>query len=396
MLTARIKQIKPSPTLAIDTKAKSMLAKGIDIVNFGIGEPDFDTPDNIKEAAIKAIRDGFTRYTPVGGIPDLKEAIVQKFKRDNNLDYKPEEIIVSCGGKHALYNLFQVLFERGNEVIVPTPYWVSYPPMLQLADATPVIVPTPEANGFKLTAEVLKAHLTPRTKGLILNSPSNPTGSVYSRQELEALAEVILAHKLLVVSDDIYEKILFDGLKFSNLAQLDPELKKLTFILNGVSKTYAMTGWRIGYLAGDATVIKAMTNLQSQSTSNPNSVAQKAAAEAISGPQDAVAMMVKEFARRRDDILARLAKIPGLKCVKPGGAFYVFPNFSEYYQKIKPDAAGSYSDPLANLLLEEAHVALVAGTGFGEDNCIRFSYATSLERIATGLERIQAALQKLA
>jgi aspartate aminotransferase len=396
VLTARIKQIKPSPTLAIDTKAKSMLAKGIDIVNFGIGEPDFDTPDNIKEAAIKAIRDGFTRYTPVGGIPDLKEAIVQKFKRDNNLDYKPEEIIVSCGGKHALYNLFQVLFERGNEVIVPTPYWVSYPPMLQLADATPVIVPTPEANGFKLTAEVLKAHLTPRTKGLILNSPSNPTGSVYSRQELEALAEVILAHKLLVVSDDIYEKILFDGLKFSNLAQLDPELKKLTFILNGVSKTYAMTGWRIGYLAGDATVIKAMTNLQSQSTSNPNSVAQKAAAEAISGPQDAVAMMVKEFARRRDDILARLAKIPGLKCVKPGGAFYVFPNFSEYYQKIKPDAAGSYSDPLANLLLEEAHVALVAGTGFGEDNCIRFSYATSLERIATGLERIQAALQKLA
>ncbi len=396
MLTARIKQIKPSPTLAIDTKAKSMLAKGIDIVNFGIGEPDFDTPDNIKEAAIKAIRDGFTRYTPVGGIPDLKEAIVQKFKRDNNLDYKPEEIIVSCGGKHALYNLFQVLFERGNEVIVPTPYWVSYPPMLQLADATPVIVPTPEANGFKLTAEVLKAHLTPRTKGLILNSPSNPTGSVYSRQELEALAEVILAHKLLVVSDDIYEKILFDGLKFSNLAQLDPELKKLTFILNGVSKTYAMTGWRIGYLAGDATVIKAMTNLQSQSTSNPNSVAQKAAAEAISGPQDAVAMMVKEFARRRDDILARLAKIPGLKCVKPGGAFYVFPNFSEYYQKIKPDAAGSYSDPLANLLLEEAHVALVAGTGFGEDNCIRFSYATSLERIATGLERIQATLQKLA
>jgi aspartate aminotransferase len=396
VLTARIKQIKPSPTLAIDTKAKSMLAKGIDIVNFGIGEPDFDTPDNIKEAAIKAIRDGFTRYTPVGGIPDLKEAIVQKFKRDNNLDYKPEEIIVSCGGKHALYNLFQVLFERGNEVIVPTPYWVSYPPMLQLADATPVIVPTPEANGFKLTAEVLKAHLTPRTKGLILNSPSNPTGSVYSRQELEALAEVILAHKLLVVSDDIYEKILFDGLKFSNLAQLDPELKKLTFILNGVSKTYAMTGWRIGYLAGDATVIKAMTNLQSQSTSNPNSVAQKAAAEAISGPQDAVAMMVKEFARRRDDILARLAKIPGLKCVKPGGAFYVFPNFSEYYQKIKPDAAGSYSDPLANLLLEEAHVALVAGTGFGEDNCIRFSYATSLERIATGLERIQATLQKLA
>ena len=395
MLTERIKKIKPSPTLAIDTKAKSMLAQGIDVVNFGIGEPDFDTPDNIREAAIKAIRDGFTRYTPVGGIPELKDAIIQKFKRDNNLDYKPEEIIVSCGGKHALYNLFQVLFERGNEVIIPTPYWVSYPPMVELADATPVIVPTPEANGFKLTPEILKANLTPRTKGLILNSPSNPTGSVYSRQELEALAEVILSHKIFVVSDDIYEKILFDGLTFSNLAQLVPELKKLTFILNGVSKTYAMTGWRIGYMAGDATVIKAMTNLQSQSTSNPTSVAQKAAAEAISGPQDTVATMVKEFAWRRDDILARLEKIPGLKCVKPGGAFYVFPNFSEYYKKIKPDAAGSFSDPLANYLLEKAHVALVAGTGFGEDNCIRFSYATSRERIATGLERIAAALQEL-
>jgi aspartate aminotransferase len=396
VLTERIKQIKPSPTLAIDTKAKAMLAQGIDIVNFGIGEPDFDTPDNIKEAAVKAIRDGFTRYTPVGGIPELKEAIIQKFKRDNNLDYKPEEIIVSCGGKHALYNLFQVLFERGNEVIIPTPYWVSYPPMVQLADATPVIVPTPESSGFKLTPETLKAHITPRTKGLILNSPSNPTGCVYSRQELEALAEVILSHKLLVVSDDIYEKILFDGLTFTNLAQLSPDLKKLTFILNGVSKTYAMTGWRIGYLAGDATVIKAMTNLQSQSTSNPTSVAQKAAVEAISGPQDTVATMVKEFAWRRDDILARVAKIPGLKCVKPGGAFYVFPNFSEYYKKIKPDAAGSFSDPLAAYLLEEAHVALVAGTGFGEDNCLRFSYATSRERIATGLERIGAALQKLA
>ncbi len=396
MLTERIKQIKPSPTLAIDAKAKAMLAQGIDIVNFGVGEPDFETPENIKEAAIKAIKDGFTRYTPVGGTPDLKEAIIQKFNRDNNLDYKPEEIIVSCGGKHALYNLFQVIFERGDEVIIPTPYWVSYPPMVQLADATPVIVPTPEANGFKLTAEILQANLTPQTKGLILNSPSNPTGSVYSRQELEALAEVILANQLLVVSDDIYEKILFDGLTFCNLAQLAPELKKLTFILNGVSKTYAMTGWRIGYLAGDAKVIKAMTNLQSQSTSNPSSIAQKAATEAIKGPQDTVAAMVKEFAWRRDDILARVARIPGLKCVKPGGAFYVFPNFSEYYQKIKPDQAGSFSDPLADYLLEEAHVALVAGMGFGEDNCIRFSYATSRERIATGLERIEAALQKLA
>ncbi|AEB10248.1 pyridoxal phosphate-dependent aminotransferase [Desulfobacca acetoxidans] len=395
MLTQRISQIKPSPTLAIDAKAKSMLAQGIDIVNFGIGEPDFETPENIKEAAIKAIRDGFTRYTPAGGVLALKEAIVEKFKRDNDLDYRPEEIIVSCGGKHALYNLFQVLFEKGDEVIVPSPYWVSYPPMVMLAEATPVIVPTPEANGFKLTPEVLRAHITPRTKGLILNSPSNPTGSVYTRSELAALAEVILDHKLFVVSDDIYEKILFDGLEFFNLAQLDPELKKLVFVLNGVSKTYAMTGWRIGYLAGDARVIKAVTNLQSQSTSNPCSIAQKAALEAINGPQDAVAAMVQEFAWRRDDILTRVARIPGLKCVKPGGAFYVFPNFSYYYNKIKPDGQGSYSDPLADFLLEEAHVALVAGIGFGEDACLRFSYATSRERIATGLARIEAALQKL-
>lgn len=396
MLTERIKRIKPSPTLAIDSKAKAMLSQGIDIVNFGIGEPDFDTPDHIKEAAIQAIRDGFTRYTPVGGIPELKEAIIQKFQRDNNLSYKPEEIIVSCGGKHALYNLFQVLFQQGDEVIVPTPYWVSYPPMLELADATPVIVPTPEETGFKLTPEILKAHLTPRTKGLILNSPSNPTGSVYTRTELEALAEVILAHKIWVVSDDIYEKILFDGLTFTNLAQLSPELKKQTFILNGVSKTYAMTGWRIGYLAGEATVVKAMTNLQSQSTSNPTSIAQKAAVAAITGPQDMVDVMVQEFAWRRDDILARLAEIPGVKCVKPGGAFYVFPNFAEYYKYFQADADGHLSDPLATYLLEEAHVALVAGSGFGEDNCIRFSYATSRERIATGLRRIKTALEKLA
>ena len=395
MLTQRIRQIKPSPTLAIDTKAKAMLAQGIDVVNFGIGEPDFDTPDHIKEAAIKAIRDGFTRYTPVGGIPELKQAICEKFKRDNNLDYTPEEIVVSCGGKHALYNLFQVLFERGDEVIVPAPYWVSYPPMIQLADATPIILPTPEENGFKLTPELLKAHLTPRTKGLILNRPSNPTGSVYSRQELEALAEVILSHQLLVVSDDIYEKIIFDGLEFVNLAQLAPELKKLTFVLNGVSKTYAMTGWRIGYLAGDATVIKAVTDLQSQSTSNPTSIAQKAAVAAISGPQDAVNLMVQEFAWRRDDILRRLSQIPGVKCVKPEGAFYVFPNFSSYYQKIQPDSQGNYSDTLADFLLEEAKVALVAGSGFGEDNCLRFSYATSRERIAEGLNRIIAALEKL-
>lgn len=395
VLARRIGQIKPSPTLAIDTKCKAMIAGGVDIVNFGIGEPDFETPDNIKEAAIKAIRDGFTRYTAVGGIPPLIEAIIKKFQRDNGLEYRPTEVAVSCGGKHSLYNLFQVLFESGDEVIVPAPYWVSYPPMLLLADAIPVILDTTEADGFKITPASLRAVITPRTKGLILNSPSNPTGMVYTQAELEALAEVILEHKLFVISDDIYEQILFDGQKFSNLAMLDPQLKAQTFVLNGVSKTYAMTGWRIGYMAGPESAVKAVVKLQSQSTSNPTSIAQMAALEAINGPQDAVTAMVKEFAWRRNDILARLGQLPGVTCVKPGGAFYVFPNFSAHYDKLKPAADQPASDALAEYLLTEAHVAAVPGSGFGEDNCIRFSYATSRERIATGLDRIAQALSKL-
>ncbi len=247
-LARRIRQIPPSATLALNAKANQLKAQGVDVVNFGVGEPDFDTPANIREAAIRAINDGFTRYTPVGGIPELKDAIIKTFQDSYGLAYKPGEIMVSCGGKHALYNLFQVIFDQGDEVVVPAPFWVSYPPMLMLAEATPVIIPTREENGFKLTAAELKAKITPKTKGLILNSPSNPTGMVYTKAELEALAEVILAHKLLVVSDDIYDTILFDGAKFVNLAMLSPELKAQTFVLNGVSKTYAMTGWRIGYL----------------------------------------------------------------------------------------------------------------------------------------------------
>ena len=249
-LARRIRQIPPSATLALNAKANQLKAQGVDVVNFGVGEPDFDTPANIREAAIRAINDGFTRYTPVGGIPDLKEAIIRTFQDSYGLAYKPGEIMVSCGGKHALYNLFQVIFDQGDEVVVPAPFWVSYPPMLMLAEATPVIIPTREENGFKLTAAELKAKITPKTKGLILNSPSNPTGMVYTKAELEALAEVILAHKLLVISDDIYDRILFDGASFVNLAMLSPELKAQTFVLNGVSKTYAMTGWRIGYAAG--------------------------------------------------------------------------------------------------------------------------------------------------
>ena len=394
-LARRIRQIPPSATLALNAKANQLKAQGVDIVNFGVGEPDFDTPDNIREAAIRAIREGFTRYTPVGGIPELKAAIANRFQADYGLTYKPSEILVSCGGKHSLYNLFQVLFDSGDEVIIPAPYWVSYVPMAMLADATPVIVPTREANGFKLTAAELKARITPRTKALVLNSPSNPTGGVYTEAELAALGEVVLAAGLYVISDDIYDKIMFDGAKFVNIAMLSPELKARTFVFNGVSKAYAMTGWRIGYLAGPEAGIKAADNLQSQSTSNPNSIAQKAAVEALSGPQDSVAKMLAEFAWRRDDIYRRVLEIPGVTTIKPGGAFYIFPNFSAYYDRLKVAPGQSRSGALAAYLLEEAQVAAVPGGEFGEDNCLRFSYATSRERIATGLTRIKAALEKL-
>jgi len=381
--------------LALNTKANQLKAQGVDIVNFGVGEPDFDTPENIREAGIKAIRDGFTRYTPVGGIPELKEAICRRFQEDYGLAYQPAEIMVSCGGKHALYNLFQVLFDAGDEVIIPAPFWVSYPPMVMLADATPVVVPTRQENGFKLTARELRERLTPKTKALILNSPSNPTGMVYTRKELEALGEVVLEKGIYVISDDIYDKILFDGAKFSNIAMLSPELKGRTFVLNGVSKAYAMTGWRIGYLAGPQEGVAAATKLQSQSTSNPASISQKAAAEALNGPQDTVAAMVQEFAWRRDDILRRTLEIPGVSCPKPGGAFYLFPNFSAYFGKLQPAPGQSHSQALAEYLLTEARLAAVPGNEFGEDNCLRFSYATSRERIATGLSRIKEALEKL-
>jgi aspartate aminotransferase len=394
-LARRIRQIPPSATLALNAKANQLKDQGVDVVNFGVGEPDFDTPDNIRDAAIRAIQEGFTRYTPVGGILELKEAIIKSFQESYKLAYTPAEIMVSCGGKHALYNLFQVIFDQGDEVVVPAPFWVSYPPMLMLAEATPVIISTREENGFKLTAEELQARLTPQTKGIILNSPSNPTGMVYTRSELEALAEVVLAHNLIVVSDDIYDRILFDGASFVNLAMLSPELKARTFVLNGVSKTYAMTGWRIGYAAGPAEAIQAAVNLQSQSTSNPTSIAQKAAVEALNGPQDTVGKMVAEFAWRRDDIYQRLLAIPGVTSPKPGGAFYIFPNFSAYFDRLKPQPGQGHSQALAEYFLEEAQLAAVPGAEFGEDRCIRLSFATSQERIATGVSRIQAALEKL-
>lgn len=394
-LAERIGHIKPSLTLAVDTKAKAMKKAGLDMVSFGVGEPDFDTPDHIKEAAIQAIREGFTKYTPVSGIDDLKEAVSFRFKEDLGLDYRMEEIMISCGGKHVLYNIAQALWGPGDEVIVPAPYWVSYPPMIFLAGATPVIVPTREEHGFKMIPEELKTAITEKTRAVILNSPSNPTGSVYSKTELMALGAVILAADLTVISDDIYDKILFDGLSFSDFAMLGPRFKEKTLVVNGVSKTYAMTGWRIGYLAGPKEVIGAITKIQSHSTSNPTSIAQKASVAALKGPQDFIRQMVVEFDRRRIIIAERLKAIPGVNVALPQGAFYIFPNFSGYYGRKAGDRVIANSLDLADYLLEKAHVAVVPGAAFGEDGCLRFSYATSREQIEKGMDRLEKALKEL-
>jgi len=396
VLSSRAKSLKPSPTLAINAKAKSMQAQGIHVISFGAGEPDFDTPENIKQAAKKAIDDGFTKYTPVGGIDDLKDAIIKKFQRDNQLTYKRSEIIVSCGGKHSFYNLAQAIFDRGDEVIVPAPYWVSYPPMVALANATPVIAETMEKNEFKITPEELKKAITPKTKALILNSPSNPTGSAYTRKELEGIAEIALSKNIFVISDEIYEKIVYDGFKFISIASLSDEIKRRTIIVHGVAKTYAMTGWRIGYSAGSEEIISAMNNIQSQSTSNPTSISQKASVEALIGSQSEVDKMVSAFGQRRNYIVDRLNKIPGVSCYKPVGAFYVFPNFSSYYGKSFQGKNIENSTHLTDFLLDVARVAVVPGVEFGADPFERLSYATSMEDIKEGLDRIEGSLKKLA
>ena len=395
VLSNRAKSLKPSPTLAINAKAKSMQAQGISVISFGAGEPDFDTPENIKQAAKKALDAGFTKYTPVGGIDDLKDAIIKKFQRDIQVTYKRSEIIVSCGGKHSFYNLAQAIFDQGEEVIIPAPYWVSYPPMVALANGTPVIVETTEKNEFKITPEELKKAITPKTKALIINSPSNPTGSAYTKKELEKIAEVALSKNFFVISDEIYEKIVYDGFEFTSIASLSEEMKKKTIIVHGVAKTYAMTGWRIGYTAGSEEIIAAMNNIQSQSTSNPTSISQKASVEALIGPQNEVEKMVSAFAQRRNYIVDRLNKIPGVSCYKPVGSFYVFPNFSSYYGKSFQGKKIENSTHLADFFLEVAKVAVVPGVEFGADPFERLSYATSMEDIKEGLDRIEEALKKL-
>jgi len=395
ILSHRAKDLKPSPTLALTAKVKSMQAQGIRVISFGAGEPDFDTPAHIKQAAIQAIQEGFTKYTAVGGIDELKDAIITKFERDNHLTYKRSQVLASCGGKHSFYNLAQAILEEGDQVIIPSPYWVSYPPMVALTGATPIIVETREQNDFKMTKEDLRKAITPRTKAVILNSPSNPTGSAYTKKELEGIAEIAVEKNIWVISDEIYEKIVYDGFHSMSIASLGEEIKKRTVIVHGVAKTYAMTGWRIGFAAGPEEIIAAMSNIQSQSTSNPNSIAQKASIEALRGPQDEMTKMVSAFAERREYIVDRLNRIPGVSCYKPSGAFYVFPNFSSTYGKAYQGQQIGNSTGLANYLLDAGRVAVVPGIEFGADKFIRLSFATSMEEIHEGIDRISEVLKKL-
>ncbi len=398
----RILQVKPSPTLEVTALANALKAKGIDVIGFGTGEPDFDTPDHIKAAAIRAIESGKTKYTPSGGIPELKKAIVEKFKRDNNLEYKTSEVIVNSGGKHSFYNLMQVILNRGDEVIIPAPYWVSYPPMTTLADGTPVIVDTTEDKGFKMTPDQLDRAITPRTKAIVINSPSNPTGSAYTKKDIQAIAEVVGDRDILLISDDMYESILYDGFEFHNIANVSDRMKKKTIVMNGVSKAYSMTGWRIGYMAGDAEIMTRVDTLQSQSTSNPASISQWAAVEALNGDQGPVKDMVDAFARRRAIIVEALNRVPGFTCLNPNGAFYAFPGVEKVYaMKGWPRVVDQYksefnSSRLSSYLLEEAKVAVVPGIAFGSDRHIRLSFATSDKNIIEGVRRIDEAVRKLA
>ena len=388
--------IKPSPTLAIAAKAKALNAQGIKVINFGAGEPDFDTPRHIKAAAITALEQGFTKYTPVGGIDELKEAIGAKLLRENKVHYTREQILVSVGGKHSFYNLAQALVDEGDEVIIPAPYWVSYPPMVELAGGKAIIVPTTEADGFRLSPTALQKAITKKTVAVVLNSPSNPTGSAYNRRELEGLAEVALQHGIAIISDEIYEKIVYDGFEHVSIASLSDEVKAITVIVSGVSKTYSMTGWRIGFTAGPSNLIAAMNRIQSQSTSNPTSFAQKGAIDALQGSQAEIAVMVAEYEKRRDLILQGLTSIEGVTCCKPQGAFYVFPNVSAYLSRRYKGEQIKNTTQLTDYLLDEVQVAVVPGIEFGAEGYLRLSYPIARDEITEGVRRIKEALSKLA
>lgn len=394
-LSKRVQAIKPSPTLAVSARAAKLKAEGKDIIALGTGEPDFDTPQHIKDAAIVAINAGFTKYTAVGGTPSLKAAVIAKFKRDNNLTYTAKQILVSCGGKQSFFNLALAVIDPGDEVIIPAPYWVSYPDIIIIAEGTPVIVEADIAQGFKLTAAQLEAAITPKTKMLVINSPSNPSGAVYTLEDLKALGEVLRRHpRILIATDDMYEHIaLVDG-KFVNILDACPDLYSRTMVLNGVSKAYAMTGWRIGYAAGPEEIISAMEKVQSQSTSNPTSISQVAAEAALNGDQNCLAPMIKAFRERHLFVVNELNKIPGLKCLMAGGAFYAFPDarqaIATLYKKGLIKEANDIA--LSEYLLLEAGVAVVPGSAFGSEGYIRLSFATSMENLSKALARMQKAL----
>jgi len=396
-LSNRIQQVKPSATLAITAKAAELRATGRNIISLSVGEPDFDTPRAACEAGKKAIDEGFTRYTAVPGIPELRQVIAEKFKRDNGLDYEAGDILVSTGGKQCIFNMLQAMIDSGDEVVIPAPYWVSYPDMVLLACGAPVIVDTTADNNFKLSADQLEAAITQKTRLLILNSPSNPTGMAYTHDDLAALGEVIRKHPdVAVATDDMYEKILFDGMKFTTFAQVNPDLKDRTITLNGVSKAYCMTGWRIGFCAGPAHLIKAMAKIQGQSTSNPSSISQKAALAALTGPTDALEDMVHTYQTRREWLVAAINAIPGMRCIKPDGAFYVFPSVSGWIGKQTADGNELTDDvAVCEWLLEKTGVALVPGTAFGSPGHIRFSYAVSQDTLEDAVGRIARAAEEL-
>jgi len=384
-LASRVGALTPSSTLAITAKAKELKAQGKDVIGLGAGEPDFNTPQHIIDAAVKSMNEGFTKYTPSGGLPELKKEIASKLKLDQGIEYKPNEIIVTNGAKHGLYTLFQVLLNEGDEVIIPIPYWVSYPEQVKLAGGNPVYVEGLEQNYFKITPEQLKEKISSRTRAVIINSPSNPTGMVYSKEELKALGDVCLENEILIISDEIYEKLIYGNTQHVSIAEISEELKQQTIIINGVSKSHSMTGWRIGYAAGNSKIINAMTDLASHSTSNPTTPAQYASIAAYSGSQEAVEMMRTAFEERLEIIHAKLNDIPGFSCVKPQGAFYLFPNAKEAAR-----ISGCKDvDEFAEVLLTEANVAVVPGSGFGAPDNLRLSYATSLDQLEEAISRIQ-------
>lgn len=388
-LSKKAQQISSSVTLAITAKANKMKEEGIDVVSFGAGEPDFNTPLNIQNAAIEAIKKGKTKYTPSSGINELKKAICQKLKSENNLDYNTSQIVISNGAKHSLFNAFFAICNPGDEVIVPVPYWVSYPELIKLVDAIPVYVETKEENSFKLTIEDLEKAITNKTKAIILNSPNNPTGTVYTLEELKMIANIAVERDLIIISDEIYEKLIYDGINHISIASLNDEIKKRTIVVNGMSKAYSMTGWRIGYTASEENIAKIMSNVQSHATSNPNSIAQYASVEALTGPQDEIEKMRKEFELRRNYMVDKINSIKGISCNRPQGAFYVMVNISNVKNRKIKEYEIKNSVDFCNALLEKEKVAAIPGIAFGADDYIRLSYATSMDNIIEGLNRLE-------